>query len=89
MSVPFERRSGFKWDSICHVDLHLVRPSQLSFRSMNFGQHWRTEGVRDYEYSVAFPVAGVSGELLPLDILFFLLAIGSAFKVGSGATSDE
>jgi len=25
----------------------------------------------------------------PLDILFFLLAIGSAFKVGSGATSDE
>lgn len=56
MTVPFERRSGFKLDSICHVDLHLVRPSQISVRSMNFGQHWRTEGERDFEYFVAFPV---------------------------------
>lgn len=32
-----------------------VRPEQLSVRSMNFGQHWRTPGVVEVTYELTLP----------------------------------
>ena len=37
------------------VDGQLIDSSQLTVRSMNFGQHWRTPNVVDYSYSVSLP----------------------------------
>jgi hypothetical protein len=37
-----------------------VNAAQLSVRSMNFGQHWRTPGVREVRYSVMLPLAFVA-----------------------------
>ena len=37
-----------------------VKPAQLRIRSMNFGQHWRTPGVRDVRYSLTIPLAFVA-----------------------------
>jgi len=40
---------------VCFADGSTVSPQSLSVRSMNFGQHWRTAGIRDVSYSVEFP----------------------------------
>jgi hypothetical protein len=37
-----------------------VKAAQFSVRSFNFGQHWRTPGVRDVHYSVTIPLAFVA-----------------------------
>ena len=34
-----------------------VRPGQLTRRTMNFGQHWRTEGVEEVDYAIHLPLA--------------------------------
>ena len=44
-----------------HVTAHYqvpdpMDPAQLTVRSMNFGQHWRTEGIVDVHYSVELPI---------------------------------
>jgi hypothetical protein len=36
-----------------------VRAAQVSVRSFNFGQHWRTPGVRNVRYSITLPLAFV------------------------------
>ncbi len=28
----------------------------ISMRSMNFGQHWRTENVKEYDYEISLPL---------------------------------
>jgi hypothetical protein len=33
---------------------------QISLRSMNFGQHWRTAGIKNLNYSVALPKSFVA-----------------------------
>ncbi len=38
------------------VDSHSVTPAQLSVRSMNFGQLWRTQGIQVREYKVTLPI---------------------------------
>lgn len=40
---------------ICRAEGHIVHAQALSLRSMNFGQHWRTEGIREVSYSVEIP----------------------------------
>ena len=40
-----------------------IRASQLRVRAMNFGQHWRTVGVREVGYRVGVPVAFVVDRL--------------------------
>lgn len=40
---------------VCTAGGSIVSPPALSVRSMNFGQHWRTEGIREVAYSVEFP----------------------------------
>lgn len=40
----------------CTADGAAVAPARLSVRSMNFGQHWRTEGIVDVRYSVELPI---------------------------------
>ncbi|HRI71039.1 MAG TPA: hypothetical protein PK156_42700 [Polyangium sp.] len=40
---------------ICIADGGIVAPQSLRVRSMNFGQHWRTEGIREVSYSVELP----------------------------------
>jgi hypothetical protein len=42
---------------VCTAEGRPVDPSALSVRSMNFGQHWRTEGIVDVECSVEMPRA--------------------------------
>lgn len=37
-----------------------IKASQLSVRSMNFGQHWRTPGLPDIRYSIELPLAFVA-----------------------------
>lgn len=39
----------------CIVAGCTVSPQALRVRSMNFGQHWRTPGIRDVSYSVEIP----------------------------------
>ncbi|MDY3556526.1 hypothetical protein R5W24_005692 [Gemmata sp. JC717] len=37
-----------------------TRPAQFRVRSLNFGQHWRTPGVREVSYRLAVPVSFVA-----------------------------
>lgn len=39
------------------VDDAPVRAGQLARRLMNFGQHWRTEGIEEVEYTVEIPLS--------------------------------
>ncbi len=39
------------------VNGQLVEKNQLSRRSMNFGQHWRTEGIKEFNYEVYIPIS--------------------------------
>jgi hypothetical protein len=41
----------------CTVDGEPCAPERISLRSMNFGQHWRTEGVEEVACSVEVPRA--------------------------------
>lgn len=34
-----------------------MRPGQLTRRSMNFRQHWRTEGIEEVDYTLRIPLA--------------------------------
>jgi hypothetical protein len=47
-------------DLIGEADGLPVHAAQLRVRSMNFGQHWRTLGVRDVRYNVTIPLAFVA-----------------------------
>lgn len=40
---------------VCMAAGCAVSPQSLSVRSMNFGQHWRTQGIREVPYSVELP----------------------------------
>ncbi|HYH81702.1 MAG TPA: hypothetical protein VEX86_17990 [Longimicrobium sp.] len=46
---------GRRYD--CRAEDRTVDASQLSVRSLNFGQHWRTDGIVDVAYEVALPLA--------------------------------
>lgn len=46
--------SGDAWS--CAVDGRPQRIAQVSLRSMNFGQHWRTPRVVDAHYEVTLPL---------------------------------
>lgn len=41
---------------VCTAAGTAVDPARLAVRSMNFGQHWRTEGIVDVRYSVELPI---------------------------------
>lgn len=43
-----------------------MRAAQLSRRSMNFGQQWRTEGIEEVDYTLEIPLSFVA-ELLERD----------------------
>jgi hypothetical protein len=51
-------RNRFPLAEKCRCSAEGVRtaPEQLSLRVMNFGQHWRGKGVRDWPYTVEMPV---------------------------------
>jgi hypothetical protein len=56
MITPHARRARYLIASECLVESCAVTASQLSVRSMNFGQRWRTQGVQGYHYSATLPV---------------------------------
>ena len=41
----------------CVIDGQIRPPDRISKRTMNFGQHWRTEGVVDVDYRIELPRA--------------------------------
>lgn len=43
-------------EKIYEVGKEKCKAKQLSIRVMNFGQHWRTEGVIDIEYKIELPI---------------------------------
>lgn len=66
MEMPTALRARFGWlpERACGTaDGAPVRAGQLTLRTMNFGQHWRTEGVEEVEYTVVVPIALLAEEL--------------------------
>lgn len=55
MILPAEIRRRFGDVGTYMVDGHMVSALQLSRRTMNFGQHWRTCGLETVSYSVVLP----------------------------------
>lgn len=63
MEAPAVVRGRFghtEAESIGEAGRRPIKAAQLRVRSMNFGQHWRTPGVRDVRYSVRMPLAFVA-----------------------------
>ncbi|MBO3697630.1 hypothetical protein [Roseivirga sp. E12] len=54
-----EVRKCYKLKSIQSVDGTELAPEDMRIRSMNFGQHWRTEGVENFPYEAKIPLAFV------------------------------
>ncbi|MCW8137957.1 MAG: hypothetical protein KIT58_03540 [Planctomycetota bacterium] len=52
--------TGLLWiaegDAVCRADGRSIRLEQLGVREFNFGQHWRTPGVRNVEYETVLPL---------------------------------
>lgn len=60
MEMPPQIRARLGWppERVCGTtDGQPVRPGQLTRRMMNFGQHWRTEGIEEVDYSIRLPLA--------------------------------
>jgi hypothetical protein len=64
MPVQLRARLGWPEDRVCGTADGLpVRPAQLKLRTMNFGQHWRTEGITEARYSIVVPLAVLAEEM--------------------------
>lgn len=66
METPAGLRARLGWpeDRACGTaDGRPVCPAQLKLRAMNFGQHWRTEGIEEVEYSLLVPLAVLAEEM--------------------------
>lgn len=66
MEAPAELRARLGWpeDRVCGTaDGQPVRPAQLKLRLMNFGQHWRTEGIAEVGYTLLVPLAVLAEEM--------------------------
>lgn len=64
--LPAEVRARFGWaeDRACGTaDGVPVCPAQLKLRTMNFGQHWRTEGITEVDCSILVPLALLAEEM--------------------------
>lgn len=58
MPPAVRARHGWPPERPCGTaDGRPVRPGQLTRRMMNFGQHWRTEGVEEVDYTIRLPLA--------------------------------
>lgn len=58
--MPAAVRARFGWppERVCGTaDGAPVRAGQLTRRGMNFGQHWRTEGITEVDYTLRVPLA--------------------------------
>ncbi len=51
-----EVRNHYNLLSQQQMDGSVLTPEDISIRSMNFGQHWRTEGIRNFPYQVSIPL---------------------------------
>lgn len=57
-------RLGWPEDRVCGTaDGRPVVPGQLKLRLMNFGQHWRTEGITEVDCTVDVPLALLAEEM--------------------------
>lgn len=52
-------RKDYQLQSIQSVDGTKLASEDIRIRAMNFGQHWRTEGVQSFPYEVKLPLAYV------------------------------
>jgi hypothetical protein len=62
-AVIRERFGHNEAEPIGEADGRPVRAAQFSVRSFNFGQHWRTLGLRTVHYSFTIPLAFVANVL--------------------------
>jgi hypothetical protein len=66
-SASVRARHGWRPERIAGTaDDAPVRAGQLARRLMNFGQHWRTEGIEEVEYTVQIPLSFLA-ELMERD----------------------
>jgi hypothetical protein len=66
VELPGELRTRLGWppEHPCGTaDGEPVLPAQLKIRIMNFGQHWRTEGIEDVDYTLVVPLAVLAEEM--------------------------
>jgi hypothetical protein len=65
MIPPPELRARYSPDAsaACWAEGARVRPEQVTVRSMNFGQYWRTPGIREVRCAVEIPRAFVRDRL--------------------------
>ncbi|HEX6042456.1 hypothetical protein [Longimicrobium sp.] len=64
MPMHLRARLGWPEDRVCGTaDGVPVCPAQLKLRAMNFGQHWRTEGIEEVDCSFLLPLAVLTEEM--------------------------
>lgn len=66
MELPAALRARLGWpeDRVCGTAGGWpVCPAQLKMRTMNFGQHWRTEGIEEVDYDLVLPLAVLAEEM--------------------------
>ncbi len=49
-------RSLYEEQSFQSIEANPLEPEHLKVRAMNFGQHWRTEGIQNLDYQVHLPL---------------------------------
>ncbi|OEK00634.1 hypothetical protein BFP97_03545 [Roseivirga sp. 4D4] len=52
-------RSLYKVESSQFIQGNAMRADDLRIRAMNYGQHWRTEGIQSIDYEVRLPLSYV------------------------------
>lgn len=64
MQTPSQRRAEHRGTPArCLAEGRLVGPGQITVRSMNFGQRWRTPGIEDFPVEVELPASFVEPRL--------------------------